>query len=80
MHKRVQSTGRTENVDRARLTGASFVALALMKMTLALFLDQNSQDRDGITSKSGRTLQEIHFLTKSFMLLAEFSSIKEKSA
>lgn len=51
-----------------------------MKLTPAFCLKQNFQDRDGITRTSGRTLQEIRFLAKSSMLLAEFSSIKEKSA
>ena len=59
---------------------ASFAEPALMKIIPTFCLNQNFQDRDGITRTSGRTLQEIRFLAKSFMLLAEFSSIKEKSA
>jgi len=60
--------------------GAIFAEPALIKITPALCLNQNFQDRDGITRILGGTLQEIRFLAKSFMLLAEFSSIKEKSA
>ncbi len=59
---------------------ASFAEPGLLSSTPRFCVDQNFHERDWIMVTSGWTLDEIRFLAKSFMLLAEFSSIKEKSA